>query len=115
MHWKICNPRDDLVKFYTTEPKEKYEYKGFVYTSVVLSKNIILDVGSGLKNIVGGELNSYTDLVEQAIFKAMKKIEEQASKKDANAVIGLRFSTSSVARLAAEVIVYGTAVKIKGE
>lgn len=85
---------------------------GLVAGSTVRAKNAIKDFGAGLKNMVGGELKSYTELLIEARKEATARIETQARALGANAVINVRFATSSVTVGAAEVYIYGTAVKV---
>lgn len=81
--------------------------------STVRAKNAIKDIGAGLKNMVGGELKSYTELLIEARKEAVERMEQQAQKMGANAVINVRFATSSVTAGAAEVYAYGTAVQVE--
>jgi uncharacterized protein YbjQ (UPF0145 family) len=68
---------------------------------------------AGLKNIVGGELEGYTELLQESRDEAMKRMKMQAKSLGANAILNVRFSTSSVSAGASELYVYGTAVKVK--
>jgi len=86
---------------------------GLVYGSTVRAKNAIKDFGAGLKNMVGGELKSYTELLIEARKEAIARMEEQAKKLGANAIINIRFATSAITVGAAEVYAYGTAVLVK--
>ena len=86
---------------------------GLVTGSTVRAKNAIKDFGAGLKNMVGGELKSYTELLTEARKEAIARMQEQALKMGANAVINIRLATSSVTVGAAEVYAYGTAVKVE--
>ncbi|MCD7879590.1 MAG: YbjQ family protein [Candidatus Gastranaerophilales bacterium] len=86
---------------------------GLVSGSTVRAKNAILDFGAGLKNIVGGELRSYTDLLRQAREESLSRMVEQAKALKANAVINVRFATSAITAGAAEVFAYGTAVVVE--
>lgn len=83
-----------------------------VYGSTVRSKHVGKDIFAGLKNIVGGELTAYTELLEESRQQAVDRMIKKAEALGADAVVGLRFSTSSIAQGAAELFVYGTAVKI---
>ena len=85
---------------------------GLVAGSTKKKKNAIKDFGAGLKNMVGGELKSYTELLIEARKEATARMETQARALGANAVINVRFATSSVTVGAAEVYIYGTAVKV---
>lgn len=82
-----------------------------VYGSTVRSKHVGKDLFAGLKNIVGGELTAYTELLEESRQQAVERMIVKAEALGADAVVGLRFSTSSIAQGASELFVYGTAVK----
>lgn len=86
---------------------------GLVTGSTVRAKNAIKDFGAGLKNMVGGELKSYTELLTEARKEAIQRMQQQAQSMGANAVINVRLATSSVTVGAAEVYAYGTAVKVE--
>jgi uncharacterized protein YbjQ (UPF0145 family) len=86
---------------------------GLVTGSTVRAKHVGRDLMASLKNIVGGELKGYTELLNDSRRQAMKRMMIQAHKKGANAIINVRFSTSSVAQGASELYVYGTAVKVQ--
>ena len=83
---------------------------GVVTGSTVRAKNIGKDILAGLKNIVGGELTGYTELLQEARAQALQRMVTDAVKRGANAVVNVRFATSSVAGGAAELFAYGTAV-----
>lgn len=89
------------------------EHYGIVMGSTVRAKHIIADWGASFKNIVGGELKAYTALLNESRKQAIERMVSQAEQLGANAVINVRFATSSVAQGAAELYVYGTAVKIQ--
>lgn len=93
--------------------KEIVEHYGIVQGSTVRAKHIGRDFMATLKNLVGGELRGYTELLQDSREEAMARMAEQASQFGANAVINIRFATSSVAQGAAELFVYGTAVKVE--
>lgn len=84
-----------------------------VYGSTVRSKHVGKDLFAGIKNIVGGELTAYTELLEESRQEAVNRMIVKAEALGADAVVGLRFSTSSIAQGAAELFVYGTAVKVR--
>jgi len=88
------------------------EMYGLVSGSTVRAKHAGRDFMAGLKNIVGGELKGYTELLNDARKEAYKRMVEQARKMGANAIVNVRFSTSSVTAGASEIYVYGTAVKV---
>lgn len=85
---------------------------GVVSGSSVRSKHVGRDIMAGLKNMVGGELKGYTELLEESRAQATQRMQAQATQIGANAVVNVRFSTSSVAAGAAEIYVYGTAVTV---
>jgi len=92
--------------------KEISEHYGLVSGSTVRAKHIGRDFMAGLKNIVGGELKGYTELLSESRKEAIARMTQQAEEMGANAVINVRFSTSSVAQGASELYAYGTAVKL---
>ena len=85
---------------------------GLVQGSSVRSKHVGRDLMASLKNIFGGELVGYTELLHESREEATNRLIEQAEKIGANAVLNIRYSTSSIAAGAAEIFVYGTAVEI---
>lgn len=89
--------------------------KGLVQGNTIRAKNIGRDIGAGLKNLVGGELTGYTELLTEARREAMERMISQAQQLGANAVVNVRFTTSSVAAGAAELYAYGTAVTVEPE
>lgn len=86
---------------------------GLVQGSTVRAKHAGRDFMAGLKNIFGGELKGYTELLNESRDEAIERMMEQAQQAGANAVINVRFSTSSVAAGAAEIFAYSTAVVIE--
>jgi uncharacterized protein YbjQ (UPF0145 family) len=88
------------------------EYLGIVIGSTVRARHIGTDILASLKNIVGGELKSYSILLEAAREEAMDRMIANAKEANADAVINFRFQTSTIAPGASEVIAYGTAVRI---
>ena len=89
------------------------KHLGLVQGSSVRAKHIGRDLMAGLKNIVGGELKGYTELLQESRQQAMDRMQQQAKAIGANAVLNIRFSTSSVAAGAAELFAYGTAVVLE--
>jgi len=85
---------------------------GLVQGSSVRSKHVGRDIMATFKNIFGGELRGYTELLQESREEATERLLEQAQKMGANAVLNVRYSTSSIAAGAAEIFVYGTAVEI---
>ncbi len=92
---------------------EIVEFYGVVSGNTVRAKNIGRDILAGFKNIVGGELVSYTELLQEAREEATGRMVEQARSVGANAVINVRFATSSIAQGASELFAYGTAVQVR--
>jgi len=86
------------------------ELKGLVQGNTIRAKHVGRDIMAGLKNIVGGELKGYTELLTDARREAMSRMIAQAEELGGNAVVNVRFSTSSVSQGAAELYCYGTAV-----
>ena len=86
---------------------------GLVTGSTVRAKHVGRDIMASLKNIVGGELKGYTELLEDAREEARDRMIAQARELGANAVVNVRFDTSSVAQGASELYVYGTAVRVE--
>ena len=90
---------------------KELETIGLVKGSTIQSKNIGKDLGQGFKSLVGGELKSYTKMMNEARDLATDRMIEEAQTLGADAVINVRYSSSAVMQGAAEIIVYGTAVK----
>ena len=88
------------------------EFYGLVSGSTVRAKHLGRDFMASLKNLVGGELKGYTELLHEARQEAVERMVEQARSLGANAVLNVRFATSSVAQGAAELFAYGTAVRV---
>lgn len=93
--------------------KRVVEHFGLVAGSTVRAKNAFKDFGAGFKNIFGGELKSYTQLLEESRNQALQRMQQQAEQLGANAIVNVRFATSNIAQGASELYVYGTAVKIE--
>ena len=89
------------------------EHLGMVQGNTVRSKHAGRDIMAGFKNLVGGELKGYTELLTESREEATERMLEQARSLGANAVLNVRFSTSSVTAGASELFVYGTAVVVK--
>lgn len=90
---------------------KELETLGLVKGAVIQSKNIGKDIMAGFKTIVGGELKGYSDMINEARAKATKRMVEEAEKLGADGVVNIRYASSAVMQGAAEVMVYGTAVK----
>ncbi len=89
------------------------KHLGIVQGSTVRAKHVGKDILAGLKNIVGGELRAYTELLQEARQEAVDRMVAQATAIGANAIVNVRFATSSVAQGAAELFAYGTAVVVE--
>ncbi len=89
------------------------EHFGLVQGTTIRAKHIGTDALASLKNIIGGELKGYTKLLQESRQEATSRMIEQARQLGANAIINIRFATSSVAKGAAELFAYGTAVRIE--
>lgn len=92
--------------------KQVSEHYGVVNGSTVRAKHVGRDIMAGLKNIFGGELKGYTELLNESRREAIKRMIAEAEETGANAILNIRFSTSSVSAGASEIYVYGTAVKV---
>jgi uncharacterized protein YbjQ (UPF0145 family) len=103
------------MNIYTVENLQgvNYEVLGVVTGSTIQSKNVFSDIGQSLKNIVGGELKAYTQMMEKARKMSTDRMIAQAEAMQADAVIGVRYATSAIMAQAAEVLVYGTAIRYK--
>ena len=94
-------------------PGRDMEAIGLVKGTVVQSKNFGKDFMAGMKTLVGGEIKSYTDMLVEARQIATKRMVDEADAMSADAIVNIRFGSSAVMQGAAEVIAYGTAVKLK--
>jgi len=90
---------------------KKLETLGLVKGSTIQAKHVGKDIMSGLKGLVGGELTSYSDMMNEARAKATKRMVDEAKAMGADGVINVRYSSATVMQGAAEMLVYGTAVK----
>ena len=93
--------------------KEITEVKGLVRGSTVRCKNIGKDIMASFKNIVGGEMQGYNEMLTEARQIAIGRLVEDAESKGANAVVGLRLMSSAITQGAAEMVAYGTAVVVQ--
>ena len=99
-----------LVTTETINGKE-IEMLGIVKGSTIQTVNAFRDIGAGLKTLVGGELKKYNEMMDNARQLATERMEEEARRLGADAVVGVRYASSSIMQSAAEVMAYGTAVK----
>ncbi|PLV59461.1 heavy metal-binding domain-containing protein [Thermotoga sp. KOL6] len=100
----------------TTEKIPGYEVKevvGIVSGNVVMSKHLGRDIAAALKTLAGGEIKGYTEMLTEARNIALERMVKEAEKLGADAVIGFRFSSSTIMSGAAEILAYGTAVKLR--
>lgn len=95
--------------------KRIVRHLGLVNGNTVQAKHIGRDIMAGFKNIVGGELKGYTELLTESRNTAMARMIQEAEALGANAVVNVRFSTSTITQGAAELMVYGTAVVLEDE
>jgi uncharacterized protein YbjQ (UPF0145 family) len=97
----------------TIPNKEIVEILGIARGSTVRARNVGRDIMAGLKNIVGGEIEEYTQLQADSREQAMQRMEQDAKRMGADAIVNIRLATSVVTQGAAEILAYGTAVKLK--
>ncbi len=102
-----------LTNVETIPGRSIVEHFGLVSGSTIRAKHIGRDLMASLKNLVGGELKGYTQLLSESRDQATRRMVRQAVDLGANAVVNVRFSTSSVAQGAAELYAYGTAVRVE--
>ncbi len=95
-------------------PGKRIEALGMVKGSTVYSKSFGKDFMAGMKTLVGGEIEGYTDLLSQARQIATKRMVDEAAELEADGVIGIRYASASIMQGAAEITAYGTAVRILG-
>lgn len=89
------------------------ETLGLVRGNTVRARNVGRDITQGLRNLAGGELKGYTELMTDARDQAQERMIEEAEARDADGVINVRFTTSSIADSGAEILAYGTAVRLR--
>ena len=89
------------------------EFHGVVTGNTVRAKHIGRDIMAGLKNVIGGELAGYTELLQDSRNEATERMIAQAESMGANAVVNVRYATSSISQGAAELFAYGTAVRVE--
>lgn len=104
-----------LTNIETIPGKRIIEHYGLVAGNTVRAKHVGRDIMASLKNIVGGELKGYTELLQEARLESTQRMIAQAQALGANAIVNIRFSTSSVAQGASELYAYGTAVRVEDE
>ncbi|MEE8593317.1 MAG: YbjQ family protein [Candidatus Bipolaricaulota bacterium] len=104
-----------LVTTSSIEGKPILETLGLVRGNTIQARHLGHDVMAGLRNIVGGEIKDYTVMLDRARDQAIERMMNQAEKSGANAIVGVRFTTSQTMSGAAEILAYGTAVRIQGD
>jgi uncharacterized protein YbjQ (UPF0145 family) len=102
-----------LTNLETVPGRTITKHLGLVQGSTVRSKHVGRDIMAGFKNIFGGELQGYTELLQESREEAVNRMVEQATLIGANAVLNIRFSTSSITQGASELFTYGTAVVLE--
>lgn len=102
-----------LTNIETVPGKKIVEHFGLVQGSTIRAKHVGRDIMASLKNLVGGELKGYTELLREARKEATDRMVAQANQLGANAIVNVRYATSSVAQGAAELFAYGTAVRVE--
>ena len=102
-----------LINTSTVAGKEVVHTLGLVKGSTIRAKHVGKDIVSSFRHLVGGEMTEYAEMLNEARQIATKRMVEEAEKLGADAVINIRFSTSAVMQGAAEILIYGTAVKLK--
>jgi uncharacterized protein YbjQ (UPF0145 family) len=100
-----------LVTTTETIPGQNYEIIGEVFGLTTQSKNVFKNIGASLKNVVGGEIKAYTEMLEEAREFAIKRLIENAEQLDADAVVMMRFDSGSIGTDMQTVAAYGTAVR----
>ena len=102
-----------LVNIDNIPNKEIVESLGIVEGEIVQTKHLGKDFMAGMKTLVGGEIKSYTEMMSDARRIATERMVEQAEKLGADAIVGVRYSSSEIMQGASEILAYGTAVKLK--
>ena len=102
-----------VVTTSTIEGRQIEEVFGLVRGTAVRTRHLFQDIGAALKVIVGGEVPEYTKLIAEPREQALDRMVEEARARGADAVVGFRFATAEVAKAAAEVVAYGTAVRLR--
>jgi len=97
----------------TIAGKTIVKHLGLARGNTIRARNVGRDILAGLRNLVGGEIAEYTKLMGESREQAMDRMLEEARRLGANAIVGVRFSTSEVMTHAAEILVYGTAVVVE--
>ena len=104
-----------LVTTSSIESKPILKTLGLVRGNTIRARHIGRDIMAGLRTIVGGEIKEYTAMLGQARDQAIERMMNEAHKLGANAIVGVRFTTSQTMSGAAEILAYGTAVRVQGD
>ncbi|MCO6530914.1 MULTISPECIES: heavy metal-binding domain-containing protein [Lactobacillus] len=106
---------NDEILVTTTEniPGKEYEVIGEVFGLTTQSKNMIKDFGAGLKSMVGGEIRSYTQMLQKSREQALERLRQEAVEKGADAIVMMRFDSGTIGGDMQSVVAYGTAVKFR--
>ena len=102
-----------LTNIESVPGKNIVEHFGLVQGSTIRAKHVGRDIMASLKNIIGGELKGYTELLKESRKEATERMVKQAEQLGANAIVNVRYATSSVTQGAAELFAYGTAVRVE--
>lgn len=97
----------------TTDIRADYEVLGLVKGSRIRARHVGQDIVAGLRKLVGGEISEYAKLLEETREEAIKSMVHEAKNLGANGIIGIRMTSNSITQGAAEMVVYGTAIRIK--
>ncbi|MEA1963558.1 MAG: YbjQ family protein [Candidatus Aerophobetes bacterium] len=104
-----------IVNTSKIEGKQVVGTLGLVKGNIIRAKHVGKDISAGLRHLVGGEIKEYTEMISEAREEALNRMVQEAEKLGADAVINVRFTTSMIMRGAAEILAYGTAVRLKKE
>lgn len=106
---------NDEILVTTTEniPGKEYEVISEVFGLTTQSKNMIKDFGAGLKSMVGGEIRSYTQMLQKSREQALERLRQEAVEKGADAIVMMRFDSGTIGGDMQSVVAYGTAVKFR--
>ncbi len=103
----------DILVSTTEHIGKDYEVLGEVFGLTTQSKNVVSNLGAGLKNLVGGEIKAYTEMMDKSREEAITRLKQNAAKMGADAVVMMRFDSGSIGSDMQSVAAYGTAVKYK--
>lgn len=95
------------------EGKAVVRHLGLVYGNTIRARNVFQDIGAAFKNLAGGEISGYTKMMAESREQSLDRMIDSAKELGANAIIGIRFSTTSMMQSASELVIYGTAVFVE--